>query len=108
MVTEIFIYNAQGTHLYEKLAIETVLMDSIQPGQAMLYLWQNLNTVVIGKNQNAWLEYRTSHSCKFERVASELTIEDMRRNMECSKCSFLLIYATICAFRSKNKLYKKF
>ena len=60
MVTQIFIYNAQGTDPHENLAAEKVLMDSMQPGQAMLYLWQNLNTVVIGKNQNAWLECRTS------------------------------------------------
>ena len=60
MVTKIFIYNAQGTDPHENLATETVLMDSMQPGEAMLYLWQNLNTVVIGKNQNAWLECRTS------------------------------------------------
>ena len=60
MVTKIFIYNAQGTDPHENLAAEKVLMDAIQPGEAMLYLWQNLNTVVIGKNQNAWLECRTS------------------------------------------------
>ena len=60
MVTKIFIYNAQGTDPHENLAAEKVLMDSMQPGEAMLYLWQNLNTVVIGKNQNAWLECRTS------------------------------------------------
>ena len=60
MVTKIFIYNAQGTNPHENLAAEKVLMDALQPGEAMLYLWQNLNTVVIGKNQNAWLECRTS------------------------------------------------
>ena len=60
MVTKIFIYNAQGTNPHENLAAEKVLMDALQPGDAMLYLWQNLNTVVIGKNQNAWLECRTS------------------------------------------------
>ena len=60
MVTKIFIYNAQGTDPHENLAVEKVLMDALQPGEAMLYLWQNLNTVVIGKNQNAWLECRTS------------------------------------------------
>lgn len=60
MVTKIFIYNAQGTDPHENLAAEKVLMDSMQPGEVMLYLWQNLNTVVIGKNQNAWLECRTS------------------------------------------------
>ena len=60
MVTKIFIYNAQGTDPHENLAAEKVLMDAMQPGEAMLYLWQNLNTVVIGRNQNAWLECRTS------------------------------------------------
>ena len=60
MVTKIFIYNAQGTDPHENLATEKVLMDALAPGEAMLYLWQNLNTVVIGRNQNAWLECRTS------------------------------------------------
>ena len=60
MITKIFIYNAQGTDPHENLAAEKVLMDAMKPGEAMLYLWQNLNTVVIGKNQNAWLECRTS------------------------------------------------
>ena len=60
MITKIFIYNAQGTDPHENLAAEKVLMDALGPGEAMLYLWQNLNTVVIGKNQNAWLECRTS------------------------------------------------
>ena len=60
MITKIFIYHAQGTDPYENLAAEKVLMDALRPGEAMLYLWQNLNTVVIGKNQNAWLECRTS------------------------------------------------
>ena len=60
MITKIFIYNAQDTDPHGNLAAEKVLMDALRPGEAMLYLWQNLNTVVIGRNQNAWLECRTS------------------------------------------------
>ena len=60
MERKLFIYHAQGTNPYENLAGEKVLMDALQPGEIMLYLWQNLNTVVIGKNLNAWMECRTS------------------------------------------------
>lgn len=65
MVTKLTTYITDNTIPYKNLAIEKFLTFHVQPSECILFLWQNRQTVVIGKNQNAWKE------CKVQRLEED-------------------------------------
>lgn len=60
MIDRIAIYESEGFDPHRNLAIEQHLLETVLGGCCLLYLWQNERTVVIGRNQNAWAECRTT------------------------------------------------
>ncbi len=58
MINRLEIYIADSFDPYENLAVEKQLLDTVTEDCCRLYLWQNENTVVIGRNQNPWTECR--------------------------------------------------
>lgn len=60
MIKKLRYYISDSLDPYENLAIEKYLLDTTPDDCCTLYLWQNKNTVVIGRNQNPWAECNCS------------------------------------------------
>lgn len=60
MIEKLQIFYSDRFDPYYNLAVEQHLMETVPAHCCILYLWQNRNTVVIGRNQNAWKECRTT------------------------------------------------
>lgn len=65
MISRLLVYKSTDFNPYFNLATEEYLFENLPNGALILYLWQNENTVVIGKNQNPWAE------CNCELLKSE-------------------------------------
>ena len=59
MINRIKLYESNSFDPYLNLATEQYLMETVEEDACILFLWQNQNTVVIGRNQNAGKECRT-------------------------------------------------
>ncbi len=60
MIRKLQVFRGRSTDPHYNLAVEQYLLERGEPECCILYLWQNQNTVVIGRNQNAWKECRTT------------------------------------------------
>ena len=60
MIDKISYIITAETNPYRNLALEEYLLKHVGETEAILYLWQNEKTVVIGKNQNPWKECKVA------------------------------------------------
>ncbi|MBO5999202.1 MAG: lipoate--protein ligase, partial [Lachnospiraceae bacterium] len=65
MIRNCRIVSVKSADPYRNLAVEELLLKSVQDDELILYLWQNDRTVVIGRNQDAY------HECDMDTLLSE-------------------------------------
>ncbi len=65
MLRHFYFYRSDSPCPWRNLALEEYVLNNLPPETCVLYLYQNEQTVVIGKNQNAWKE------CRHQLLADE-------------------------------------
>ena len=65
MIKLSFFYVSGSNDPHQTLALEEYMLEHVQTGEIILYLYTHKNSVIIGKNQNAWAE------CRHELLARE-------------------------------------
>lgn len=65
MMEQCYYYIQDGVEPFYNLAVERYLLERVPEHSCILYLWQNQNTVVIGRNQNCWQE------CKLQQLEQD-------------------------------------
>ena len=65
MINKLTYIESTGVNPYKNLAMEEYLFSHCGGDEAILYLWQNQHTIVIGRNQNAWKE------CQISRIEED-------------------------------------
>lgn len=65
MIESIKTYRSDTYHAYQNQGVELYFLERVQPGELYFYLWQNKDTVFIGRNQDC------ARECKYELLEAE-------------------------------------
>ena len=73
-VKYIRVFTADGSDPYRNLAAEEAMLPAVGEDDLIFFLWQNADTIVIGRNQNPWAECRAaSFLAQGGRIARRIT-----------------------------------
>ncbi|MEG2957516.1 MAG: hypothetical protein RR826_04530 [Christensenellaceae bacterium] len=65
MLNKFYYYVNESNNPHNTLAIEEYMLNHINSGEIVLYLYTHHDSVIIGKNQNAWAE------CRHEKLIAD-------------------------------------